>query len=218
MESRVIRYIGCNHSDVILYTAYIASKLSKDVLIVDLSDEKAMKTAFPVLEGIDCETDIINFRQVSYTCCFCPESFEVYDLILINYGYQVENFERCKDDLCFLISSQLPHEHLRVAECVKHIDIRNANIIIRNILDERKLPETIKLWKLSNMDSEYKLRTIPFDMSDLYSTLFYETRKYLRLTKISNSMKKYLLVHLKEILNDVSDKRIKKAFMNASKR
>jgi hypothetical protein len=215
-----ISYAGEEAFDVILYIGRTLTKLNYRILIVDLSDSKALLNSINHGMDIDSSKDIVNYRDINYTRKV-PTSEELAafnsGIVLVAYG---RNFKRdvilpCKE--LNIVINTFPHVIDEINTLIKGATIgaERVHILIRDIVsidDTDRVKEAVKFQYEDEKDNYLYM-----DVSDYECAVNCQVNQVINFTNITSRMEKYITYHIGGILPNISHGQIKKA-LNAARK
>lgn len=219
MESKKILYLGADNSEQIIYLSRILYKLGKSVLIYDYLDSLPLRSAIPVIDGIDISTQIATYRRVDYTAKNnIKELFDNYDVVLascssIKYEYDLDLYDR----VVFVTDLYLHNlENINtMADLFRDRDIEKY-LLVKNIVDMKITPYTVSK-KLNIEVSDENMFQQYFEYNDYVSKIKLQHDKIPSFAKISKSLKRYLIDEVISIYPEINRNIVKKAYNKAKK-
>lgn len=214
-----IGYAGYESYDVVLYMARTITKLKKRVLIIDLSSSEAMKNSIKHGLGLDSLTDMVNYRDINYVRrAPTEEELEPFHngVVLVYYGdsYHGELPMLCQQ--ITVVVNSYPHVISEITKDVlSKLNSKKIKLLIRDIItidDVDRVLTELKLTITKEMVSYLFL-----DIGDQAAAIECQVNQVPRFHKSSADLRKYIACSIKEILQNVSDRQIKKALLLAGR-
>lgn len=197
-----IHYVGAEAFDIVLYTGHALARLKYPVLIVDLSDSGALKSAIHHGMDIDSRKEAVSYRDINYIRRI-PDQYELQKFadgaVLVVFGFNysyipnlrpacinvvVNAFTHVLDKVNFLISNCIPD----------NIDLR---LLVRDIIT----PDDLEIIK-SRINFTIKPDCINYlylDFKDYENAIRCQRLQAVKLGRASRRMKKLILSEVKYI-------------------
>jgi hypothetical protein len=215
-----ISYVGEEAYDVILYMGRTLTKLNYRVLIIDLSETKALFNAINHGMGLDSNQDIVNYRDINYTQRLpSKEELAVFQsgVIYVSYGnnYRSEVILPCEE--FNVVINSFPHtiEKINLLMGSAKCESENINLLIRDIvsIDDVDRVKSAVNFPFQNHKGEY----LYLDASDYECAVNCQVKQIVKFSNISSHMKKYIILHIHRLFPDLKESRIKKALKAAGR-
>ena len=219
METKKIIYIGTDNYDHIIYLSRILHKLGKNVLIFDYLDTKSLQATIPVIDGIDILTQVATYRRVDYTAMQpSKELFDKYDVVLASCSQiKNENDLDLFDQVIFVTDLYL-HSLNNLNSMEKMFKNREIEkyLLVKDIVDMKITPYAVS--KQINIDiPEENMFQLYFEYNDYVSKIKMQYDNIPSFTKISKSLKRYLIDEVAGLYPEINKKAIKKAYNKAKR-
>lgn len=111
MNSKVIGFVGLDVQDTMLYLSRIFLHMGKRVLLADYSESQALYYSIPLVQGMNAQSMLIEYRDTFFTCVAITEKeLREFDVILLFFGFM----KRRELELCthMIYTTDFERNHL----------------------------------------------------------------------------------------------------------
>lgn len=215
MANNIVAYIGIDSFDIVLYQAYILSKLGKKVLVIDHTNTRAIACSIPIPQGLDISKDSITIRRVDFSTMMLDESIiGAYDDILIAYHTYMENTSHMFTKVIYVTDLYLHSmEHIRTTLDISGV---KKSLVIRNVVGV-KITQDMIIYHTGTKIAPEEITYIYMDENDISNAILCQFNQKVCFTRISKQMREYLLKETKAFYPDIEYKDIKEAYRKARK-
>lgn len=214
-----VGFAGCEAFDLIIYFSRTLVRLHYPVLIIDISDSGALKKAIYHGMDLDSSRDIINYRNIHYLRR-CPAEAELHPyqegFVIINYGFHSPQELPFICDHFYIVMNAYPHIIDKINELISDMQWRTEQLIpvIRDIILPGDIERVTSTVKLPLNTRQYCLY---LDQKDYFCSISCQMQKSFRFVKLSSDMKKFIIDSVHNIIPQIKNKIIKKAFSMAGR-
>lgn len=214
-KSLTIGFAGSDNYDLLLYFACLLKALHYRILLIDLSEERALTASvsgqIDETSGdiLDANIDIMEFNGLDYfpymkddlirtKVCgpYLYHEKNEYDYVLVDYGRMMNHPAFCGSDFRILISD-LQRQHLSLILSPNLKEDKTLYYIIRDIIACKFRPKDLLPEKFLEQKTVFLL---DFDPGDAIHRLKIQYSRQLSLTKLSDQTKR-LLTSLLDLLS-----------------
>lgn len=215
-----IGYVGVEAFDIILYIGKSLSMLNYPVLIIDLSDTRALTKTIYHGMNLDSSDTMIHYRKLNYIRKV-PEETELKEfsegIIFIVYGFNYIESIPYHLDFLNIVVDPFPNNIDRINGILNNSSLENMNVnlLIRDIvtIDDYVRVKSSIVSARSHSRSSY----LYYDIYDYENALKCQLFQSIRFTKISSGMKKLIMSQIADILPSLKHSVIRKAICIAKK-
>lgn len=214
-RKNIIGFFGIDSYEIILFLSRILENLSRKVLLVDYSDIGDLTACIPVPDGLYVEDDIITYFGVGFTRKILDQDIlNGYDDVLINFGFNYIQSAASKCTKVIYVINQQKYNISRLST-IPDLDIPKCLILkdmVRSKINQEYIMENIK----KNVLDE-NIYTFFLDEIDAKCKLLAQYNTVYEFKKISNDVKNFLKVTIKNMLPELSDKTLKEIYKIAER-
>lgn len=218
MASNIVAYIGIDNFDNILYLSRILTKLGKKVLIIDHSESLSIKYSIPQPEGVNCNREIITYRQVDFTMAtLTREIVDLYDDILISYGFLVPEDDISYCNLVVYVTDlyQFNQERLVSQSDLYHLTENARKVLLIKVMIDIKISSEHITEQVREQLQLESVSVLYRDEQDYSNGLICHYNGVFRFTDISKKLKKYLMVEVSQLHKDINKEQLRTAYRRA---
>lgn len=210
MASNVIAYVGNNSFDIILYLSRILTKLGRRVLIADYNETMALTYSIPAIGGIDTYTDFNCYMNVDFTNrAVDEETIAGYDDVLLDCGLNRPAFNTNLVTKVVFVSDMFEFNLMRLSKITFYDRLKaKKELLVRQAADVNMSAE--QLTAILNKDIS-RVQLLYYDEADYQNALLCSYNKIVSIKGISDGLRKYLLNELVQLVENVSEKKLKAA-------
>ena len=215
MTTKVIAFIGIDKFDFMHYISRIIHHMGKRVLLVDISENKALKASIPIPESF--ELSEIDYRGVGFTTNIEEQIMEGYEYILIDFGFNINHdyIEKC-DQIIMVSNLELNH-----VEALAKLEINEnkTTLVIRDTIPYKV--DSVYVKKQMNQHEQiqyvYELEYDSIDYKERLNCFYTNRIKFKHCTKYMRHLVHRLTQDIMD-LNNTSEKSNLKAYKKAYKK
>lgn len=216
-KALTIGFAGNDNYDLLLYLAWLLKALHYRILIIDLSEVKALTAAVTgQMEDVTEETiDVMEFNALDYLPYIKDNKIRAkvcgpylyhekkdYDYVIVDYGRMISHPAFLGSDYQILVSD-LQRHNLSIILSAEGMKEKQSYYIIRDIMQSKFRPKDL----LPDKFLEQKMVSLlEFDPEDYIDRLKIQYSRQLSLIKLSGQTKK-LLTSLLNLLSVPIDKK-----------
>lgn len=211
-----IGFVGCYSHDIILLLAKVFECVEKKVLIRDFNKRHILRSSLPIPECIDPENEDAEYDGVFFTERKTVGSSDDYEIELIDFGTETDDYTEqwCTDWI--VITDMLPHHIRRFAEA----DIpkeKTRVCIVRDAFEEvcKKEPEIIQLL---NSFCGAKSFFLPPDYRDVRNRYVCETSHEYSVNRASPELQDMIYRIADMFYEDLSEREIRRKVKRRERR
>jgi len=228
MGSKIIGFVGAEKYDILLYLSRILSRLKQKILLVDYSENRALTYCIPstireicgeyikkqkaeVMEEKISYLDVDFMMEPRYRDLLLVK--EEYDLILVDFGYQVHSQLLSECSQIFLCVDQQLHNICQLKplkRVMEHIEERSY-LLFRQVYDckisTEYLMEELELELPKDKIFEYYQET-----NDMKYCIDSQYNYSFQFTRLSKGLKCCILFILRQIVPSLSEQQRKNAY------
>lgn len=218
MEDKVIGFLGCDKYEIILYLSRILYHLGKKVLLVDFAETEALFQSISIPDTLREENDYIHYSGIDFIQgkYYEIDKKEVYDYILIDFGYDAENILLSQCEKVLFVTDLQLHNVKRMKD-ISYKGEGEKYLIIKDVFTCKIKPEYI-LEQLSSLMIEeqhvYILYQDPVDMKYRIQTQYDHKISFPKLSKPTKFFLQDLIVNISE---NLSQKQLRSAYRKAER-
>ncbi|MDF2942794.1 MAG: hypothetical protein K0S01_1652 [Herbinix sp.] len=224
-DYRIVAFVGIDKQEYILYLSRILYLLGKKVLMVDCSETGALTASIPTPVGTinsiieNRGVMFLDARSLNKDNSLCWEEVstdEVYNYILIDYGYNThaEGLNDC--DQLVIVTDQQAHNIGRLS-IPAHLKDKDKILIITNVVACKITPQFItNELKLNHLVTK-KVYVVNQDELDMECKIKCQYEGIFRFIKLSTQLKSVLKGLIMELLPELQKKILKEAYKKAER-
>lgn len=229
-KSKIISFVGGDKYELERYLAELLCQLGYKVLLIDLSETKALSETLYDSEGLGCEITvpcILEHKGIDFIPKFedwqlysefiNPYLYQMnheYDYVIVDFGFLIGHSALSRSNLLFLITDMQKHNFSRVRLLFSGMELPKI-IIIQDIVPCKVKAKDLLLEDISGMKNQ--IHFLDYDVNDKSTRLLLQYTRTINLNKVSKKLRVVLFNALQTLLPDLTKKGFEQA-MSATKR
>ncbi len=227
---KIISFVGGDKYDLERYLAELLYQLGYKVLLIDLSESKALSESMYDSEGLGCEITIpciLENKGIDFIPRFedwqlyydfiNPYLYQMnheYDYVIIDFGYLIGHSALSQSNLLFLVTDMQKHNFNRIRLLFSGMEVPKI-IIIQDIVPCKIKARDLLLDNMSGIRNQ--VHCLEYDVNDKSSRLLLQYTRNLNLKKVSKRVREVLFQALETLLPDITNKEFEQV-MSVTKR
>lgn len=216
MQTKVIGFVGKEQFDIMHYLSRVLACYPRKVLMVDLSCERILEKSISIPEIQ--KNGVIEYRGVDFTTSYDNQIVANYDVVMIDFGNNVEDQLISECELVFLITDLLDNS-IKTLNKVSIKKDENPILIVRDVV-KNKITPTYLANLLKPELSPICIYTIYHDEGDYQTKLNCYYDSIFKFKRLSGDFKDLLMSILEMIdlkMEIANPKLLKKAYKLAER-
>lgn len=218
MANNIVAFVGYDSFDIILYLSRIFHNLDHKVLVADYSETSALTYSIPKVKGIDAKVNRISYRGVDFTRMpLYEEVINEYDDILMDCGYRQPDFDLSVLTKVIFVTD-IYRFRIKRLKHIKRYDILpvKKELLIRG-LTNIKISTDQMAALIGKQFKDDEIRLLNLNEWDYDNSVVCHYNQSFRFTRVSGTLKAYLLREAGELAGEITDKQLKQAYQKAKR-
>lgn len=220
LANNIVAYIGIDNFDHILYLSRILSHLGKKVLLIDHSDTLSLKYSIPMPDGLDCSSDMVDYKHVEFTTSEISEEIkEKYDDIIIFCGFNPREEDINSCNRVVFVTDQYRYNYDRVSSLYpndSNVSQIEPELLVKEATTS-KITANVITDHMGITFSPNNISVLYFDEQDYNNSLICHFNQSFQFKKISKQLQDYLIREVSRFYPESSIKDIISSYKRARK-
>lgn len=216
-KSKIISFIGVDKYEIERYLAELLCQLGYKVLMIDLSESRALSEALYDMEGLGCEITvpcILEHKGIDFIPRFedwqlysefvNPYLYQMnheYDYVIVDFGFLIGHSALSRSNLLFLVTDMQKHNFNRIRLLFSGMDLPKI-IMIEDIVPCKIKAKNLMLEEISGVKNQ--IHYLEYDVNDKSTRLLLQYTRTVALKKISKKVKEILFQALQTLTPDLT--------------
>lgn len=216
MENKMIGFLGAEKYDILLYLSRILYRLNKKVLLVDYAENRALTYCVPAPRVITIQKECINYQGIDFLVepiyAELMEVKEQYDIILIDFGFQVYSKLLSECGQIYLCMDQQLHNIMQLRPIQQMEELANQCYLLLRQIYDCKIGSNYLLEELGLPLKASQVFTYYQDSLDMKYCIDSQYNHTFQFSHISRGLKSCLLFILRNVLPSLTEQQRKNAY------
>jgi cellulose biosynthesis protein BcsQ len=218
-KSKIISFVGGDKYELERYLAELLCQLGYKVLLIDLSESKALSEALYDTEGVGCEITIpciLEHKGIDFIPRFedwqlysefiNPYLYQMkheYDYVIVDFGFLIGHSALARSSLLFLVTDMQKHNVSRIRLLLTGLLLPKI-IVIQDIVPCKIRAKDLFLENID--EAKNQIHYLDYDMNDKCTRLLLQYTRTLNLKKVSKKVREVLYQALQVLIPEITKK------------
>lgn len=218
-KSKIISFVGVDKYELERYLAKMLFQLGYKVLMIDLSETRALSESLYDMEGLGCEITmpcILEHKGIDFVPWFedwqlysefiNPYLYQMnneYDYVIVDFGFLIGHSAISRSHMLFLVTDMQKHNFNKIRLLFAGLELPKI-IVIKDIVPCKINAKNLMLEDISGTKNQ--IHYLEYDVNDKSTRLLLQYTRTANLKKLSKKVREVLFQVLQSLIPDLTKK------------